>query len=154
MTKEGTKTATGKCLCGAVTFTAYGMPDKASACHCDMCRRWASGPMLAVHPDKITIDHPERVGWYRSSEWAERGFCKTCGGAMFFRIVATGDLVAGAGTFDDPTLIHGMREHIFIDEKPDYYDFKDNALRKTGPEFIAEILEAQAAAEGDPDAAP
>jgi hypothetical protein len=35
---------TGKCMCGAVSYTAKGVDKEIAACHCSMCRRWASGP--------------------------------------------------------------------------------------------------------------
>ena len=38
---------TGRCLCGAVTFTCSDV-DEIDCCHCDMCRRWAGGPFFAV----------------------------------------------------------------------------------------------------------
>ena len=40
-------TRTGSCLCGQVTFTAETMPTM-QACHCAMCRKWGSGPFMAV----------------------------------------------------------------------------------------------------------
>jgi hypothetical protein len=39
-------TATGRCLCGAVKFSAEGVESDVHACQCTMGRRWAGGPVL------------------------------------------------------------------------------------------------------------
>ena len=46
---------TGKCLCGAVTFTASGVESDAGACHCDMCRRWTGSLLITVSSDDVTL---------------------------------------------------------------------------------------------------
>lgn len=38
----------GTCLCGAIEVTAP-KHNEVSLCHCDMCRKWSSGPLHAVH---------------------------------------------------------------------------------------------------------
>ena len=43
-----TKTYTGSCLCGAVSFTAKGVNGEVHACHCKSCRNWSGGSMLAM----------------------------------------------------------------------------------------------------------
>lgn len=137
-------TITGKCLCGAVTFTATEAPDQVSVCHCEICRKWNSGPMIAVHPEgTVTIGGEESVGWYRSSDWAERGFCKTCGTSLFYRLVGTGEVILSAGALDDQDRYSGIQNHIFIDEKPDYYEFAGDAPTMTGQELFALIMAEQ-----------
>lgn len=129
---------TGKCLCGAVTFSIAEAIDKVSVCHCEMCRRWNTGPMMAVHPDGgIDIDNGDTLSWYRSSDWAERGFCSTCGTSLFWRLAdGKGGMAASAGAIDG---LQGakLERHIFVDEKPRYYEFKDDAPRLTAAETIA-----------------
>ncbi len=41
-----------------------------------------------VDQDSITIDGPARR--FQSSDWAERGFCDTCGSNLWYRITAEG----------------------------------------------------------------
>lgn len=131
-------TTTGQCLCGAAKFHFDEAVETVSVCHCTFCRRWNTGPMMAVHPEaEVVIDQGETVVWYRSSDWAERGFCSTCGTSLFWRMAdGTGGVVVGAGALDG---IEGARlsNHIFIDEKARYYDFKDDAPRLTAAETIA-----------------
>jgi hypothetical protein len=67
---------TGQCLCGAVSFVARGLqPDRASACHCGMCLRWAGGPWIAIFVESIDFTEDAGMTWVQSSDFAERGFC-------------------------------------------------------------------------------
>ena len=78
----------GGCLCGAVRFELR-LPSKWCAhCHCSMCRRahgagyvtWAG--FESDHFELVAGDH--HLEWYRSSEGARRGFCRSCGSSMLF----------------------------------------------------------------------
>ena len=63
--------------------------------------------------------------WYRTSEIAQRGFCRECGSSLFWKPDeqdATGIL---AGSLDQPTSLNTMG-HIFVGEKPDFYEISDS----------------------------
>ncbi len=128
----------GHCLCGAVVYSASGQPHM-HVCHCTTCTRWSGGPYIGVRFDGgIEIADPDAVNWYASSEWAERGSCKACGGAMFYRFRQDpSQVIVSAGSLDAPDPGVGIGEHIFIDEKPDYYDFAGEAPRVTSAEVFA-----------------
>ena len=66
----------GQCLCGAVTFTAEGVESHVHVCHCSMCRRWNGGPGMAVAVESVVFTGEANIERYRSSQWAERGFCE------------------------------------------------------------------------------
>lgn len=103
---------TGKCLCGAVTYTATLKPTF-SACHCTMCRRFASGPYLAAGPADVVFKGEENITVYSSSAWAERGFCAKCGSSLFYRLTAgehAGMTNMSLGTLDDPSAFELVRE--------------------------------------------
>ena len=72
---------TGGCLCAAVRYTLADAPDHYDACHCSMCRKTSGGVGFGINvPDGgITWEGAENIGIYKSSEWAERAFCKICG---------------------------------------------------------------------------
>ncbi len=127
---------TARCLCGAVQFTA--VPEETfGVCHCGMCRRWAAGPFFAVEcGPTVTFGDTASLGVYRSSEWAERGFCKHCGTVLFYRLVARPYYVVSAEAFDDRTGFV-FDSQIFIDEKPDYYSFANVTKTMTGEEVFA-----------------
>ena len=128
----------GRCLCGAVEAIGRGEAE-VKTCRCQMCRRWHGGPAVSVNFSggiAITVG-AEQIAWYRSSEWAERGFCRVCGSTLFYRIVDNPDELSGeAGQFDLPAGLK-ITEQFFIDEKPDYYDFTGDALGLTGAEVFA-----------------
>jgi len=77
------------------------------------------------------------VQWYASSEWAERGSCLGCGSALFYKMREDANPQSvSAGSLDKAPGL-AISEHIFIEEKPAYYDFADSAPRITGAEVVA-----------------
>jgi hypothetical protein len=132
-------TAKGGCLCGGVRYSAE-VTAQMSVCHCDVCRRWAGGPMMAVHPTSPAAVEGDTLTWFRSSDWAERGFCNRCGASMFYRLVEDREnIIIAAGGFDDPAVFKGFNREIFIDEKPEFYAFTGDRPRLTGAEALAEF---------------
>ena len=130
-------THTGRCLCHAVVYEGRGEPHM-HVCHCSDCRRWAGGPSFNVtFADGIDIADPGTVNWFQSSDWAERGSCRACGSTLFYRMLDGSAINVSAGSLDDASSIGAIEEHIFIDSKPDYYDFTADAPRVTGAEVFA-----------------
>ncbi|MEO1658370.1 MAG: GFA family protein [Pseudomonadota bacterium] len=95
--------AKGRCLCGAVTYEAEGNFDSVQICHCTDCQRWSGGPFFGVSADSIITNGRET--WFRSSEWAERGFCGNCGSTLFWRLHNGGSLTVTAGSLDDQSVL-------------------------------------------------
>ncbi len=118
------ETMEGKCLCGTVSINAKTTKD-VEACHCGMCRQWGGGPFIAIHcgPD-VQLTGVESITEFDSSTWASRAFCKTCGTHLFYRFKPSNDLVVPAGLFQDHTGFE-LKEQIFVDKKPAYYDFSN-----------------------------
>lgn len=134
---------TGGCLCGAVKFTAEPKRE-VGACHCSMCRKWTAGPFLTVDcGDTLKIADPANVEVYRSSDWAERAFCKRCGSTLFYRLVGRNMHFMSVEAFDDVSPFV-FADQIFIDEKPAYYDFANKTKNMTGAEVIAAFVQDQA----------
>lgn len=138
---------TGSCLCGDVTYEIENTPTKVGACHCVMCRKWSGGIYLAVHltKDQVTFKGEEHIECYKSSDWAERGFCKTCGSSLFYRVTAPGpnegDLHLAFGTIDDQSGMY-LEEEIFIDRKPEGYSFAQDTAKMTSDQMFALFAEA------------
>ncbi|MGC3875070.1 GFA family protein [Halomonas sp. GXIMD04776] len=126
----------GKCLCGAVRLSVTVNNHQVDACHCNMCRKWGGGPFFAVEADHgVHIHGEEDVAIYSSSDWAERGFCRQCGTHLFYRLKQGGHYAIPAGLIDDdPPWI--FEQQIFIDEKPDFYDFANSTRNMTGQEVF------------------
>ena len=128
---------TGQCLCGKVRFTVRQDVSEVGACHCIMCRRWAGGPLLVLEGDyPVEFEGEENIVTYRSSDWAERGFCGTCGSNLFYRLVDSGKTIMSAGTLDDQSGLT-FTDQVFIDEKPVYYSFANETKNMTGEELFA-----------------
>ncbi|MFN0217435.1 MAG: GFA family protein [Hyphomicrobium sp.] len=126
----------GRCLCGAVQFSFEPAEPEIDACHCTMCRRWGGGPALAIKAKGAPIiTGADNVTAYKSSEWAERQFCKNCGTHLFYSSPSFSYFGVSAGTVDDQSGL-SMTTEIFIDRKPDYYDFANATKRLTEAEFI------------------
>ncbi len=128
---------TGQCLCGKVTYKLHKPVDEVGACHCGSCRRWASGPFMALGGEhKVDFEGEEHIVKYRSSDWAERGFCGTCGTNLFYRLISTGQTIMSAGTLDDQSGLT-FTDQVFIEEKPAYYTFSNETKNMTGEELFA-----------------
>ncbi|CAK7259069.1 MULTISPECIES: GFA family protein [unclassified Shinella] len=117
---------TGHCLCGAVRFRTKGPLREVIACHCSQCRRQTGHFYAAtnVPDDALTVEGGENVTWYRASDMAGRGFCRTCGSALFWKGDGTNYTSIMAGTFDLPTGL-AIGKHIFCADKGDYYEIED-----------------------------
>ncbi|RKQ71665.1 hypothetical protein DES40_0992 [Litorimonas taeanensis] len=130
----------GKCLCGQVEFTTP-TPQQIDVCHCETCQTWVGGPFIGVDflEGGVTITKEDGLAWYASSEWAKRGFCKTCGTSLFYRLNENpGFWAITAGSLNLPRGQKISRE-IFIDSKPDYYALAGQHTRLTGEEFFASL---------------
>lgn len=118
----------GGCLCGGVRYRLTGKLRDVWACHCSQCRR-TSGNFVAATACKtpqFELIADKTLTWFASSPGAERGFCQTCGGNLFWRERGGTSISVMAGTLDAPT---GLRigSHIFVGDKSDFYDINDDA---------------------------
>ena len=128
----------GRCLCGAVQVRAAPKRRHVEACHCTICRRWGGSAYLGIQcGSAVEFAGEEHVVRYRSSPWAERGFCGRCGSNLFFHYLPAGSYGLLAGLFPDDAL-EPLAEEIFIDEKPAYYAFAGEAEKLIGAEVMAQ----------------
>lgn len=98
--------ASGRCLCGAVNVGVAELSDEIWACHCRMCTRWSGSVQMGIEAPEagVTVTGPVRT--YRSSWFAERAWCETCGSALWLRNVDgpdTGVYEFVPGLFDNAT---------------------------------------------------
>lgn len=116
----------GSCLCGAVTFETSADLRPVVACHCIQCRKtsghyWAA---TQVPNESLMLTKSDGLTWFKSSDWAERGFCNRCGASLFYRMHGEGMTSIAAGTLDGSTGL-SVSKHIFVKDKGDYYDIED-----------------------------
>ena len=101
-------TRTGRCHCGAISYSAEGEPAHHAVCHCDSCTRstgayvvgWALFPREAVTVTGTPVD-------YHSSEGTTRQFCGTCGTGLFYinEAIFPGQVDLQSATLDDPSAL-------------------------------------------------
>lgn len=115
---------TGACLCGAVRFSAKAGDEAPMACHCEQCRRWSGHYWVGMDAHGLTVQDETHLRWYRSSEFAQRGFCAQCGSSLFWRHDDRNYLDVSAGCIDAPTGLT-LGGHIYTAFKGDYYEIKD-----------------------------
>lgn len=127
---------TGRCMCGAVRLTGFAKDAKVGACHCDMCRRWSSGPFFEVSCENVTFEGEDNITKIRSSDWAERAFCKVCGSNLYYHLIDSSEFQIAAGLFDDPSELR-LSLQVFADQKPPYYTLADKTETMTAAEVFA-----------------
>lgn len=131
----------GQCLCGAVHFSMH-TTGNFGICHCRQCQRWTGGPLLAVTvpADDIDINGADHIVSRRTSDWASRSHCGNCGSPLWYRhdrgTDDSGDYEVPIGLLDDANGLTLERE-IFIDRKPDSFDFAGDHQRLTEAETLA-----------------
>jgi len=132
------KISKGHCLCGNVKVAVPDISTEVWACHCGMCRRWGGGPLLSIDCGiNVSFEGEENISIYESSDWAERGFCMSCGSHLFYRVKENKQYFMPVGIFDaDEGFVLGLQ--VFIDKKPDYYCFSNETRNMTGEEAFAE----------------
>lgn len=133
---------TGKCICGAVSFTIRDLKTEFTACHCKMCQRWAGSALLAfaVPPETVAFEGNHNIKTYKSSDWAERGWCDKCGSNIFYRVTAPGAYQGThhmpVGLLDDAAGMTLVSE-IFYDRRSPAFAFAGETKKLTEADVMA-----------------
>ena len=121
----------GGCLCGAVRYRATSAPIRGVICHCPMCRKHSGAPVLAfVH------FRAEDFAWvrgaptrYRSSEFAERGYCPACGSTLSMHEAVLADRVqVTVGSLDEPQRVR-IDDHVWTRHRIPWFHIGDRLPR-------------------------
>ena len=122
----------GGCECGGVRWEiAEGTPmGPVVACHCGQCNRASSHFLAAVNVLEAGISwiRTDSLTWYQSSDFAERGFCGTCGSQIIWRMSDPAIRTSAsmmAGSFDDKDVLT-LDRHIYAAHKAPYYEITDD----------------------------
>ena len=126
--------ASGRCLCGAVTYEVRGPMRDISICHCVECRRWSGhlGAFSAARREHVSVSGDE-LRWTDSPE-SDRGFrrafCGACGSSLFLQSFDSEFTQVAAGTLDRPT---GLRigGHWYTHQASDWDALPDDALTRS-----------------------
>jgi hypothetical protein len=121
----------GGCLCGAIRYRATAAPVRGVICHCPQCKKHSGSLALSfVHfPVKNFTwlkGEPKR---YRSSQFAERGFCEKCGStlSMHEEVLADRMLIA-VGSLDEPARAR-IDDHVWTKDRIPWFDVSDGLPR-------------------------
>ena len=128
--------ATGRCLCGAVTYEVRGPLRDVIVCHCVECRRWGghAGAFSAAREEHLAIGETDALRWIDSPESdrdSQRGYCTACGSSLFWNSPHTERISIAAGTLDQPT---GLRiaGHIYTHAAGDWDAIPDDGTPRDG----------------------
>ena len=132
----------GQCLCGEIRVSAEVVNGEIVACHCGQCRTWAGGgPGLAVKVVDVEMTGEPKL--FHASEWGERGFCKTCGTNVFWRMQGKPTSYMHVGMFSD-TSGFVIRDEIFADRRQEWQPAIEGARQSREAEELALLAEALA----------
>ena len=97
---------TGGCQCGALRYEWLEKPTHSSVCYCRMCQKASGQPFMG-----LTGGKRENLQWtqgtlsiFKSSNMAERGFCRDCGTPLTYAFEGTGNISVTINSLDDPAL--------------------------------------------------
>jgi hypothetical protein len=109
-----------------VRYEVRGPLRSVVACHCTQCRKTSGHFVCATRcrEDDLVVVESRGLAWFQSSPQARRGFCRVCGGNLFWQPEEGGTVSIMAGTLDGPTGLVISR-HIFVADKGDYYEIED-----------------------------
>jgi len=114
---------TGSCLCGGVSYKIDGAVRDVVNCFCTQCRKTSGHHVAAtkVNKDDLTFLNDKTLEWYECLPKVYRGFCKTCGGSLFWenKNAQANEIAVMAGALDAPTHLKTIG-NIFVEDASDY----------------------------------
>lgn len=118
---------TGSCNCGGTRFSVDGPLREVVACHCGQCRKQTGLYYAATDcaDADLTLEASETLKWYAASDMAKRGFCGTCGSALFWKANDTERTSILVGSLDNPDSKLSIGRHIFCADKGSFYELTD-----------------------------
>ena len=119
-------TLSGSCLCGGVRFVIKGEAREVVNCFCEQCRKTSGHYVAATRVDKqnLNIEANDTLCWYESSPGVKRGFCKRCGGNLFWDNQQNNQISVMAGTLNLPTGLM-TTQNIHEQDASDYFELPD-----------------------------
>jgi hypothetical protein len=115
---EAPQPITGRCLCGAVTYSVDAEPIVQAVCHCTDCQRQTGNPFsvvvgvprAALQVQGDSIASYSTIGTDHGGE-TQRSFCSTCGSPVFsFAAVMPEVAFIKAGSLDDASWLKPAAE--------------------------------------------
>ncbi len=113
---------TGRCGCGKVAYEVDADVEGVVSCHCTLCQRLHGNynPMIVVDKTAFHFTSEEGLAWFDSSNEARRGFCASCGSALFKEQKTGQKILVAVGSLDDSSGLVNMK-NVFTEEAGAYY---------------------------------
>jgi hypothetical protein len=138
---DAPKPITGRCLCGAVTYSVDADPVVQAACHCTDCQRQTGGPFsvivgvprAALNVEGSTLSSYSTIGEDHGGE-TQRSFCTACGAPVFSIAAVMPELAfIKAGSLDDASWVEPSVEAWTSSAQPWSPRFEGAAQLDRGP---------------------
>jgi hypothetical protein len=142
MTETRQPRHTGGCQCGAVRYALYADPTNPHVCHCRMCQKAFGNyfaPLAGVPPSDFAWVRGT-PGVFKSSEAAERGFCRDCGTPLFFRYVGRNRISISLGSLDHPLRVPPAKQYGIESRVPFVATLANLPATRTEDEVAAQDL--------------
>jgi len=128
--EKAMKERTGGCMCGAVRYKA-NFSDRFVTCYCKMCQRWSGGAYMGTMAKDFQVTQGEdTLVVFKSSDWAVRAFCGTCGSNIYYHAASFGSQSVALGSLDDCTGLKVSMQY-FIDQKPEGFSLAESTKEMT-----------------------
>ncbi len=133
---------TGRCLCGAVSYSIDAEPVAQAACHCTDCQRQTGNPfsvIVAVPRDTLKVEG-DTIATYATTgddhgKDTERSFCSACGAPVFSISAALPEMAfVKAGSLDDASWVEPGVEVWTSSALPWAPHFEGAAQMERGPQ--------------------
>lgn len=123
----------GSCLCGAVRFTARGVPQWVVYCHCESCRRHTASPVACfVNYPLAQVEFAGERARYASSPGVTRSHCAACGTPIAYETARRpGEIDLYLNAFLQPECFE-PQAHVFVGERIPWFDTRDELPRRDG----------------------
>jgi hypothetical protein len=133
----------GRCLCGAVTYSADVEPMMVAICHCQDCQRQSGSPFslnVAIDRAALTLEGASLKSFQTtgsdSGQTRERIFCSTCGSPVVTILAEADDMAfIKAGTLEDRSWLAPELE-VFTDSAHPWVHAEDAEERGLFPRSI------------------
>lgn len=122
---------TGRCYCGATTFSTTQEPQTVAYCHCDSCRRATGGPVAAfaaLDEEAVTFI-PNEGRKVEINPGVTRTFCADCGSSLTGRYdYLPGQVYISLGVIDQANDL-APKIHSHDSERYSWLHIEDNLER-------------------------
>ncbi|WP_086313777.1 hypothetical protein A5821_001314 [Enterococcus sp. 7F3_DIV0205] len=128
----------GACFCEAVQFELNLKNLDLTICHCSMCRKLTGSTGFASLEagESLHLMNTDGLSILDSSTVGERAFCNKCGTSLFYRFKSSNEYFVPPAIISDlPEENIKLIEEIFYDNKPCYYEFSNNTIKKNEADF-------------------